>query len=82
MAAGLPKAFCFHGLRHTYASQLSQAGTPLLVIAEQLGHRNIETVSRTYGHMQPQIRSSEVRARFEAIQPASASPSEAGFSTL
>lgn len=68
IAAGLPKAFCFHGLRHTYASQLSQAGTPLLVIAEQLGHRNIETVSRTYGHMQPQIRSSEVRARFEGIQ--------------
>lgn len=53
MNAQLPKRFCFHGLRHTYASQLMQAGTPVIVIAEQLGHRNIETVSRTYGHMAP-----------------------------
>lgn len=62
--AGLPKAFTFHGLRHTYASQFVQAGTPLMVVAEQLGHANALVVSRTYGHLAPQIREAEVRQRF------------------
>ncbi|MEI9990567.1 MAG: site-specific integrase [Rhizomicrobium sp.] len=66
-AADLPGAFTFHGLRHTYASQLIQAGTPLPVVAEQLGHSNTDTVSRTYGHLSPQIRESEVRQRFTTV---------------
>ena len=33
----LPDDFSFHGLRHTYASQLVQAGAPMSVVAEQLG---------------------------------------------
>lgn len=49
--AGLPDEFVFHGLRHTYASQLVQAGTPLAVVAKQLGHATTDTVSRTYGHL-------------------------------
>ncbi|MEO1243783.1 MAG: site-specific integrase [Pseudomonadota bacterium] len=66
-AAGLPKEFSFHGLRHTYASQLIQAGAPLQAVADQLGHTNIVTVSRTYAHFAPQIRESEVRQRFRSI---------------
>lgn len=65
--AELPDGFCFHGLRHTYASQLVQSGTPLIVVAEQLGHRNIDTVSRTYGHLAPDIRLAEVRKRFASL---------------
>lgn len=65
--AGLPAGFGFHGLRHTYASQLVQAGAPLPVVAEQLGHVSSDTVSRTYAHMAPQIRESEVRQRFSQI---------------
>src|SRR5262249_11314522 len=67
LCAGLPAAFTFHGLRHTYASQLIQAGAPLPVVAEQLGHANTDTVSRTYGHLAPQIRESEVRQRFTIL---------------
>jgi integrase len=67
LAADLPAAFCFHGLRHTYASQLIQAGAPLPVVAEQLGHANTDTVGRTYGHLAPQIRESEVRQRFTTL---------------
>jgi integrase/recombinase XerD len=68
--AGLPKRFTFHGLRHTYASQLIQAGTPLQAVADQLGHANTLTVSRTYAHFAPQIREAEVRQRFRSIDPA------------
>ena len=50
-AAGLLDGFVFHGLRHTYASQLVQVGTPLAVVAWQLGHSNTDMVSRTYGHL-------------------------------
>jgi integrase/recombinase XerD len=67
IAAELPIEFTFHGLRHTYASQLVQAGAPLIVVAEQLGHRSILTVSTVYGHLAPQIRESEVRQRFTSI---------------
>jgi integrase/recombinase XerD len=66
-AADLPEEFCFHGLRHTYASQLIQDGTPLIVVAEQLGHSNIDTVSRTYGHLAPNVRMAEVRKRFASL---------------
>lgn len=75
-AAELPEAFCFHGLRHTYASQLIQCGTPLIVISEQLGHCNVDTVSRTYGHLAPDIRLAEVRKRFATLRPSQSGGSE------
>lgn len=65
--AGLPDEFTFHGLRHTYASQLIQAGATIYAVAEQLGHANPTTVLRTYGHLAPQIRESEVRQRFTPL---------------
>ncbi|MHA7827792.1 MAG: tyrosine-type recombinase/integrase [Roseovarius sp.] len=65
--AGLPDEFVFHGLRHTYASQLVQAGSPLVVIAQQLGHANTDTVSRTYGHLAPQIREVQVKTHFAEL---------------
>ena len=61
-------SFCFHGLRHTYASQLIQAGAPLVVVSEQLDHRNTDTVGRTYGHMAPQIMQAEVWYRFASLE--------------
>lgn len=70
--SSVPDEFTFHGLRHTYASQLVQAGTPLSVVAEQLGHRSTATVSHTYGHLAPQIRESEVRQRFGWLDPENA----------
>jgi len=81
-AAELPEEFTFHGLRHTYASQLVQAGAPLTVVAEQLGHANTVTVSRTYGHVSPQIRESEVRQRFTVLSPANAKAAESKRKSL
>lgn len=65
--AGLPREFVFHGLRHTYASDLIQQGVPLDVVARQLGHADIRTVSQTYGHMAEQFREEQVRTRFTPL---------------
>jgi len=65
--AALPVSFGFHGLRHTYASQLVAAGTPMKVISEQLGHRDIKMVHEVYGHLAPQIVESEIQKRFQPV---------------
>ena len=65
--AGLPEPFVFHGLRHTYASQLVQAGTPLAIVAKQLGHSNTDSVSRTYGHLSCQSIEEELARRFAPL---------------
>jgi integrase len=66
-AACLPERFVFHGLRHTYASQLVQAGTPLAIVARQLGHATTDTVSRTYGHLSCENIETEIERRFSSI---------------
>ena len=72
--ADLPKGFVFHGLRHTYASQLVQAGTPLAMVAKQLGHTNTDTVSRTYGHLCCDGLENEISRRFAPLQTAMKDP--------
>jgi len=41
----------FHELRHTYASHAIMAGAPLMVVAENLGHRDTRMVEKHYGHL-------------------------------
>jgi integrase len=42
----------FHSLRHTFATRLASAGTPLHVLRDLLGHANLDMVSR-YAHQIP-----------------------------
>jgi integrase len=70
-ASGLPEGFVFHGLRHTYASQLVQAGTPLVIEARQLGHSNTDTFSRTYGHLSCDTNAADLARRFAVLEPMS-----------
>lgn len=65
--AGLPAGFVFHGLRHTYASDLVRAGVPLDVVAKQLGHADTTTVSNTYGHLLEHYREAVIRTRFTPL---------------
>lgn len=65
--AGLPNEFVFHGLRHTYASDLIRQGVPLEVVARQLGHSDTRTVSQTYGHIAEQFREEQIRTRFSPL---------------
>lgn len=74
--AEMPVRMCFHVLRHTYASQLIQAGAPFIAVSEQLGHKNAITVMRTYGHLSPQIREAEVRQRFTTLDRSLAAQAE------
>lgn len=41
----------FHGLRHSYASILLRAGTPLKVASEALGHCSVAITAELYTHV-------------------------------
>ena len=51
-AAGV-RAIPFHGLRHTCATLLLQAGVPVHVVQERLGHTRIEMTLGIYAHALP-----------------------------
>lgn len=61
-AAGLGKCPRPHDLRHTHASWLIQAGVPLYVVSRRLGHADIRTTTRIYGHLMPQAQQDAVDA--------------------
>lgn len=56
--SGLPKV-TVHSLRHTYASLMIADGTPLIVVAHQLGHAQSSTTANIYAHV---IASAETKA--------------------
>lgn len=50
-AAGLPTSFRTYDLRHAHASQLIDMGASPLAVKERLGHADILTTFRRYGHL-------------------------------
>ncbi len=64
---GFPAELTFHGLRHTYASQLLQDGASIISVADQLGHANTQTVSTTYGHLTARTRANDIDRCFAPI---------------
>jgi len=70
--ADLPKEFVFHGLRHTYASDLVARGATLDTVAKQLGHANTLTVMNTYGHLAEKVRERQVQKFFTPLAPTKA----------
>lgn len=49
--AGVDKRVHPHGLRHTFAVELEQAGTPVTVISKMLGHSSVAVTSRYLDHL-------------------------------
>jgi integrase len=47
------KRIKFHGLRHTCATLLFQAGVPVHVVQERLGHKRVEVTLGIYAHVLP-----------------------------
>jgi integrase len=66
--AKITPAVGFHCLRHTVASHLAMAGTPMLVIAHMLGHKSTRMVESTYGHLAPSYVSDTIRANMPSYQ--------------
>ena len=57
----------FYGLQHTHASRLAMAGTPMAVIAAQLG--NSEAIcEKHYAHLLPGYVSDTIRANFKRFE--------------
>jgi integrase len=51
-SSGLPRVR-FHDLRHSFATLALQAGVPLKVVSDILGHANISITGDTYSHVNP-----------------------------
>ena len=60
--AGIEPTISFHGLRHTYASLAIMKGTPLLVLAKNLGHTDTRMVEKHYGHLAASYITDAIRA--------------------
>ena len=51
---GLPK-IRLHDVRHSYASAALEAGVPMKIVSDRLGHASIRITSDTYSHVRPDI---------------------------
>jgi integrase len=51
-AAGIERHVRLHDLRHTYAAATLAAGESLVFVQQQLGHADIHTTQRHYGHLE------------------------------
>ena len=59
--AGITPAASFHILRHTFASHAVMNGTPLIVVARNLGHTTSRMVEKYYGHLAPSYQADAIR---------------------
>jgi integrase len=59
--AHIKPAVSFHILRHTWASLAVMNGTPLVVVARNLGHASTKMVEQHYGHLAPSFIADEIR---------------------
>lgn len=50
---GLDPHLTFHSLRHTYATMLLMSGVDPKTVSEQMGHADVATTLRVYGHVMP-----------------------------
>jgi len=62
MNGKIKPAISFHILRHTWASLAVMNGTPLLVVAKNLGHADTRMVEKHYGHLAPSFIADAIRA--------------------
>ncbi len=63
----------FHDLRHTHATWLLQAGQPVKVVSERLGHAKASITLDTYAAVLPDIQDHAVEALDAFMVPEQAS---------
>jgi len=59
-----------HSLRHTAAAAWLAAGNSLMYVQRQLGHADIRTTERYYGHLERNVLAAGALATEEAIAEA------------
>ena len=64
-ASGLPY-LSLHGLRHTWATLALQAGVPVQVVSQMLGHTSVSVTWNVYQHVVPSMQS-EAAAKVAAL---------------
>jgi len=67
--AGIEKRVHPHGLRHSYAHNLSMAGVPMPVIQNQLGHAHLSTTDIYLKHVAPADAIAILRDKVPAWNP-------------
>jgi integrase len=65
--AGITPPIGFHVLRHCYGSWLAQAGVPMKVIAESLGHASVQVTERHYASLSSNVVADFVRKHLPKI---------------
>ena len=66
-AAGM-EPIRLHDLRHSHAALLINLKYPILLVSQRLGHDNVETTLRTYGHLYPSTTSDMVE-KLDSLMP-------------
>ncbi|MFU0833378.1 MAG: Integrase [Oscillospiraceae bacterium] len=61
------KKIRLHDLRHSHASLLIEMGFSPLLIADRLGHENVETTLNTYSHLWPH-KQEEIASKLQAFE--------------
>lgn len=49
--------YTFHALRHTFATRALEAGIPIKIVSNILGHANVQITMDTYQHVLPELQS-------------------------
>ena len=65
--AKVSPAISFHILRHCAGSWLAMKGTPMAVIAQQLGHADERMAERHYAHLAPHYVKETIRKNFPTL---------------
>ena len=66
-------AIGLHGLRHTHATLLLEAGVDVKTVSERLGHDTVQTTLELYGHVTQTMRSNAA-ARFGSLLNSARTP--------
>lgn len=72
-ALGSVPVIGLHGLRHTHATLMLEAGVDVKTVSERLGHDSAQTTLELYGHVTPRMRSNAA-ARFGSLLTAARTP--------
>lgn len=67
---GLDERTRIHDLRHSHATHLLEANVHPKVVAERLGHRDIETTLNIYSHALPHMQDTAAQATDDAVRNA------------